>query len=857
MKTIVRARDTIVAAAVVLLGGAAGARGQEVRGAALSADLGRPIEGAFVSLLDDTGSEVVSGITGGEGTFALRVRARGEYRLRVQRIGFDTWTSEPFAAGPGGIVSREFRIPVRPIDLGNLVVSIEGRCVPAPGARHDLLRVWEEARKALRMTRWTEASGSIRFDLLRWNRVLEPGSWRVEDEQTTRGSQTGRASFVSLPAAQLAADGYVQRDERSAYHFYVPDADVLLSDLFLEDHCLRLVEGEEENAGWVGIGFEPAGSEDHADVQGVLWLDPVTAELHHIEFDYTRLDEVSLPRDAWAGGRLEFRRSPSGDWFASRWWIRVPVYRQGVRPTLQRGVGGNTITQRLTTSVAVYREIGGEVVRLALPDGRQLALAEWGTVVGRAVDEPGEAPLAGATVRLVGTERTARTDVDGRFQLDFVTPGNYIVALEHPDARLAGVPADERELTVTGEATSRVRLEMSTTALVEEVCGPPRSDAPESEAERAERPPPRALALLGRVRDGATGDPLPDALVWVRSVAGGEPTAVQADEEGSFLVCGLDPSGLIAQATGQGLLGQPDTIPLPESGLVIRELEVAPVTVAEATTGATPGATLRGVVKSAETGKPVSGARVRLLGTDVERITGEDGTFVMVGVPMGPHRVLTEYLGTVSDTAAVTLTQGTVSLALLTLQTRPVPLPTLHVEIERSVGNPRLAGFYERMERKMGNFITHEDLEARDIVANMRRIPGVQVQECLRRPSSITAGALGPARPNTRDANGETAPLTRMRASNCWEIDVGRRVSGATADTCEPLTFLNGQPIGGLTDNLMAGFTGENAFSVIERIPRDMIEGIEVHRTAATAPAQYQGYGAGCGVILVWTRARG
>ena len=847
----------IIVAALLVVGflhDTAPTRAQEVRGTAISADGGGPIEGAFVNLLNETGNEITSALSGSDGAFVLRVLHRGRYRLRVQRIGFDTWTSEPFDAGPGANVSRQFRVPVRAVDLGELLVSVEGRCVPGPGAGHELLRVWEEARKALRMTRFSESAGSIRFELLKWDRLLEPHTWRVESEEITRGSKTGRSSFVSLPAEELAADGYVQRDERSAYHFYVPDAGVLLSDLFLEDHCLRLVRGEEENEPWVGIGFEPAGRPETPDVEGVLWLDPVTAELRHIEFRYTRLDRVDLPGDSWAGGRLEFRRGPSGDWFASRWWIRIPVYRRGVRPTLERGIGGNVISQRLTTSVAAYREIGGEVDRLHLPDGRELGLAEWGTVVGRAVAGPEQVPVAEATVRLAGTERAVRTDSVGRFQIDFVAPGRYSVALEHPDARLVGVAIDEHDVTVTGEDVARLTLELSATRLVERLCPAPEGDAA-SAADGGSAP--GGLALLGRVREEGTGEPLPDALVWVRSVAGGEPAAVEADEEGSFLVCGLDPAGLIAQATAHGLLGQPDTIPLPESGLVFHELDVAPVTLADVVGETTGGATLRGVVKSAESGEPVSGARVRVLGSDVERITGEDGTFVMVGVPMGPQRVLTEYLGAASDTALVDLTEGTVSLALLTLETRPVPLPALHVEIERTVGNLRLAGFYERMERKMGNFITREDLEARDIVANMRRIPGVRVEECVQGASSISAGALGPSRPNAQDGRANTGPQTRMRMSGCWQIEIGRRYTASSVDVCQPLTFLNGQPVGGMTDALMAGFSGENPFSVIERIPRDMIEGIEVHRNAATAPAQYRGYGAGCGVILVWTRGRG
>jgi hypothetical protein len=77
------------------------------------------------------------------------------------------------------------------------------------------------------------------------------------------------------------------------------------------------------------------------------------------------------------------------------------------------------------------------------------------------------------------------------------------------------------------------------------------------------------------------------------------------------------------------------------------------------------------------------------------------------------------------------------------------------------------------------------------------------------------------------------------------------------SQACKPLVYLNGHPLGGVTDDeVMARFVGENPFSVIAQLPPDLIEGIEVHRNAATAPAQYHGFGAGCGIILVWTRNR-
>lgn len=79
-------------------------------------------------------------------------------------------------------------------------------------------------------------------------------------------------------------------------------------------------------------------------------------------------------------------------------------------------------------------------------------------------------------------------------------------------------------------------------------------------------------------------------------------------------------------------------------------------------------ATLVGTVRAAEDGRPVAGARVRLLERREERVTGSDGAFAITGLPRGRYRVVTEYLGLASDTADVDLRLGTGQVAVFTLR---------------------------------------------------------------------------------------------------------------------------------------------------------------------------------------------
>jgi hypothetical protein len=229
-----------------------------------------------------------------------------------------------------------------------------------------------------------------------------------------------------------------------------------------------------------------------------------------------------------------------------------------------------------------------------------------------------------------------------------------------------------------------------------------------------------------------------------------------------------------------------------------------------------------------------------VVGTDIERVTQGDGTFVIEGLAVGRYRVVTEHLGLASDTAMVDLRRGTVSLAVLTLETRPIALPSLDVEIERTYRNPRIAGFYQRMRRGLGEFITKDDLEYRDVIGNFRRIPSVSINPCVH-------------------------PRTGLQMLDCWDIKMtrGAAISGALIGRsgCPPLIYLDGHLLSSAVQEQLRRddkqvWSDGNAFSRLQTYPRDMIEGIEVYRNPAAAPAQYRTLGASCGVILVWTRGR-
>jgi hypothetical protein len=525
---------------------------QEVRGTAVEAGTARPIAGAFVSLVSRAGDATVSTLTGPGGAFVLEAPLPGRYTLEVERIGYQTWTSEPFDLVMRSTVTRRLEVTVLPVNLEGLTVAVESECGLRPGTGEPLLQAWEEVRKALDVSLWTEEPGRIQFELRTWTRMLDVAARVARSQESRSAWKTGSSSFVSPPAADLAANGYVLRSDEGNHLFFGPDARVFLSEAFRQDHCFQLVWGHEEHADLIGIQFDPIHRGEAARVEGVLWLDPSTGELRDLEFEFLDLNLVGLPREHRAWGRAWFRRLPPGIWVVSRWWIRTPVLRVSIRGTTLHG----------------YREDGGEVTRLELGDGSSIDLTERGTLSGYAADGIAGGALVGAAVYLGGTGYVTTTDPAGRFRFDLVPEGRYTLRFRHPNPHLGEMEGPSQEVQVVGGEPTSLRLEFGSEWAVEKLCG--------GESPRAGDDVAGPTALLGRVRQAENGAPVPEALIRLRAEGDGESTAIRADSTGAYLVCGLGspgPLSLRAESTGR----QSDAIwvVVPESGLIIQDLEIA------------------------------------------------------------------------------------------------------------------------------------------------------------------------------------------------------------------------------------------------------------------------------------------
>jgi hypothetical protein len=495
---------------------------QEFRGRVLEEGSGAPASGAFLTLLDSAGGRADATLSGETGTFVLTAPAAGAYTVRIERIGYRTWTSPVVELTMGTSVSRIFRVPIQAVTLSNLSVRVGEECRGSPGSSERLLTLWTEARKALRVTAWSEG-GRLELNVRRFERDLDPKTGKVVAQSETSTIKRSHSAFTTLPPDTLSADGYVRGDTLLA-----PDADVLLSPSFAADHCFG-VERSRESDGLVGLAFRPVPDRRVPDVSGVLWLDSRTAALRAADFRYTGL---VLPFGAdSARGHLTFERLPDGAWLVSRWSVRAPVNEGAARrPRVTRGRRMSRVRWRW--NLAAYHEEGGEVVSARLPDGRTVALGPSGYISGVAYQEKLGHLLPGAEVSLAGTVYEDTTDAFGGFRVGPMPPGEY-----HLVVRGGSDGSAEAEADVKVRDREDERLELVARRPEVAAAGAAGSSAAEVGPAAASGPVAGegSVTLLGLVRDSASGQGL--GSLHVRALGTGREAVT--NEQGFFVLKGL------------------------------------------------------------------------------------------------------------------------------------------------------------------------------------------------------------------------------------------------------------------------------------------------------------------------------
>jgi hypothetical protein len=501
---------TVAALFGVLSGGVASA--QVVRIRTVDAQTRAPVAGALVSLRTEGRVAVAQTLSNEQGWAVLRAPTPGTYHLRADRIGFPGVNSEPFQLVAGDTLSARLSLPSIRIRLPDLTVHAgQSVCRLDENAGTLMAELWSEARKALAGTWITRADRRQLLDVSIYERDLNIAR-QVVDERSSGYQTSSLAPFRTVPAESLSLHGYVQKERDESLTFYAPDADLLLSDRFVEDHCFKVTTAKDDPA-VVRLAFEPVPARRRLpEVKGTLWLDRESAALRSLDFSYTNLDDDKSSDDHW--GRVEFTALPNGAWIVSRWTIRAGL-----------------------------KEGGGTA--LAARDGDQHRAVLHGVVF----DSLAGAPLAGAIVSIAGGAYTDTTDASGEYQIETPTQGNFLVTFQHPRLALLGVPAAASAALTRGQRT-RVDLAVpGSPTLVAKAC---RTRPMHLETE---------ALLVGQVADTA-GNPLVGRVVvqWntvgllrpgYRTVVGERGTRLLFDTDlaGRFWICGI-PTGVEVKVLG-------------------------------------------------------------------------------------------------------------------------------------------------------------------------------------------------------------------------------------------------------------------------------------------------------------------
>jgi len=267
---------------------------------------------------------------------------------------------------------------------------------------------------------------------------------------------------------------------------------------------------------------------------------------------------------------------------------------------------------------------------------------------------------------------------------------------------------------------------------------------------------------------------------------------------------------------------------------------------------------ITGTVKDRATGAAVVDASVILMDDDgrIQRgtLSEANGSFLLAAPEEGAYVVR---IG-----AAGYLTIDTPELRLREGQTEELDVLLV---LESSSAGPPL-GFFERMGRGLGEFITQEEIEeqAYTIFTELLQFtPAVSViplpvsarmnapvDEVALLPVLTRRSATDGSRESREAARGGRADLSTVRIKagrDFRQRNVGAIQQGERADDCIPVLWVDGIWWGGIDTSSPTGPDG--AF-----VPAD-IAGIEIYNHLSILPDQFNsGRDAQCGVIVVWTK---
>ena len=456
--------------------------------------------------------------------------------------------------------------------------------------------------------------------------------------------------------------------------------------------------------------------------------------------------------------------------------------------------------------------------------------AQRATVFGTVYDSLNGQPLAGARVQVGSTDLHgavlgATTDSQGRFRMDRVRPGEYLVAFTHPFLDSLGLEVPPRTLSIT-EETAQLQFALAIPTMLAiraQLC--PATPAIDSSG-----------LMLGFLRDADTDAHLDSGAVfleWTEVVVGEDgirserkSASARATSAGWYAICGLSTAGPISaraevgkSASGyidvrvppRGILHRDFSIPMGDAAVIVAAVDsddVADSAVVSPAPLRRGSSALSGVVRN-EQGDPLGGANVMVWGSGSNTTTRDDGRFALTGLPAGTQTVETRFVGYAPKRVTVDLVSGRNIPTIITMSERADVLdPVTVYGAERQLAND-LAAFNQRRKLGFGRFITRADIE--------KRRP-LRFTDLLRSTPGLRIVAIG------------GADYTIVAAS-----------SGMMGGACRPLIYINGI--------LLANSDGLDMM-----VDPQEVAAVEIYSGMGETPPQFRGgLQNECGSVAIWT----
>ncbi len=421
-----------LAVTLLLFGASTGAAGQEVYGTLRASSNEAPVAGAIVLALRATDqSQLARTITGDRGTYSLRFEP-DSVTLRVLRVGQRPFELGALRVNEGERIERSAVLPDAPVVIQTMTTRVSSRCRVRPEGSETVAQLFDEARKALDASRLISSDGAPVARYLMFTQSRSVRGAAIGLPQQTVRTTSSTSPFRSVAPESLSVAGYVTDESDGSTLYRAPDARVLLSDEFLSQHCLRLVNGSRAEPHLIGVEFEPATrSRDLVQVRGTLWMDRSTKELQRLDFVYVGLDPALMRANP--GGRVEYTRLDNGVWFASYWEIRMPRYSmRAQRSELNMQAAGS----RRDIVVEGVQVTGGEVLGITtragmlytrgIPETSTIGVSDLSAEESACADASASGTLAGVVgvVQNNGRNAIAAATVRAEWKQEFRRVGN-------------------------------------------------------------------------------------------------------------------------------------------------------------------------------------------------------------------------------------------------------------------------------------------------------------------------------------------------------------------------------------------------------------------------------------------------